>query len=36
MRELRGTMTELHWVERIVRGGGKRDMIHISLWTVDA
>ena len=33
MRELRGTMTELHWLERIVRGSGKLNVINFSLWT---
>lgn len=33
MRELKGTMTELHWVERIVRGSGNLNVINLSLWT---
>lgn len=33
MRELRGTMTGLHWVEKIVRGSGKLKVINFSLST---
>lgn len=33
MRDLRGTMTELHWVEKIARGSGKLNVIDFSLWT---
>lgn len=36
MTELGGTMTELHWVERIVRGSGRLNVINFSLWTADA
>lgn len=33
MRALRGTTTELHWVEIIVRGCGKLNVFNFSLWT---
>lgn len=36
MRELRAEMTELRWLERIVRGSGKLNMINFSLRSADA
>lgn len=36
MRELRAERTELRWLERIVRGSGKLNMINLSLQSADA